>query len=120
MSGRGPYVLQAAIAVLQTEPTVDWQQVAALYAGLAERTRSPVVQLNHAVALAQAGSPEVALALVDRLELASYPYFHSTRAELLRRLRRVEEARNAYGRALELIRSGPERRFLERRLQELA
>jgi RNA polymerase sigma-70 factor (ECF subfamily) len=118
--GRGPYVLQAAIAVLQTEPTVDWPQVAALYAELAERTRSPVVQLNHAVALAQAGSPEVALALVDRLELASYSYFHSTRAELLRRLGRVEEARNAYGRALELIRSGPERRFLERRLQELA
>jgi RNA polymerase sigma-70 factor (ECF subfamily) len=120
MEGRGPHVLQAAIAVLQTEPTVDWPQVAALYAELADRTHSPVVQLNHAVAIAQAGSPEVALALVDRLELASYPYFHSTRAELLRRLGRVDEARNAYRRALEVIQSEPERRFLERRLLELA
>ena len=119
MGGRGPFVLQAAIAVLQTEPTVDWQRVAALYAELAERTRSPVVQLNRAVAIAQAGSPDVALALVDRLELAFYPYFHSTRAELLRRLGRVDEARNAYQRALELTRSEPERRFLERRLLEL-
>ncbi|MBV8718042.1 MAG: sigma-70 family RNA polymerase sigma factor [Chloroflexi bacterium] len=120
MGGRGPYVLQAAIAVLQTEPTLDWPQIAALYAELAERTRSPVVQLNRAVAIAQAGSPDVALALVDRLELAEYPYFHSTRAELLRRLDRVEEARNAYRRALELIRSEPERRFLERRLFDLS
>ncbi|MBV9335630.1 MAG: sigma-70 family RNA polymerase sigma factor [Solirubrobacterales bacterium] len=119
LGGRGPYVLQAAIASLQTEPTVDWPQVAALYAELVERTRSPVVELNRAVAIAQTGSPDVALALVDRLELASYPYFHSTRAELLRRLGRVEDARSAYGRALELVRSGPERRFLERRLLEL-
>jgi RNA polymerase sigma-70 factor (ECF subfamily) len=119
MGGRGPYVLQAAIAVLQTESQVDWPQVAALYAELAERTRSPVVQLNRAVAIAQAGSPDVALALVDRLELASYPYFHSTRAELLRRLGRTEEAQQAYRQALELTRSEPERRFLERRLLEL-
>ncbi|MBV9898931.1 MAG: hypothetical protein JO020_32650 [Chloroflexi bacterium] len=62
----------------------------------------------------------MALALVDRLELAEYPYFHSTRAELLRRLDRVEEARNAYRRVLELIRSEPERRFLERRLLDLS
>jgi RNA polymerase sigma-70 factor (ECF subfamily) len=120
LSGRGPYVLQAAIASLQAEPRVDWPQVAALYAELAERTRSPVVELNRAVAIAQAGSPDVALALVDRLDLAFYPYFHSTRAELLRRLGRVEEARSAYLRALELIRSEPQRRFLERRLLELA
>ncbi len=99
LGGRGPYVLQAAIASLQTESRVDWQQVAALYAELAERTRSPVVQLNRAVAIAQAGSPDVALALVDRLELASYSYFHSTRAELLHRLGRVKEARGAYRRA---------------------
>jgi RNA polymerase sigma-70 factor (ECF subfamily) len=120
LGGRGPYVLQAAIASLQAEPSVDWPQVAALYAELAERTRSPVVELNRAVAIAQAGSPDVALVLVERLDLALYPYFHSTRAELLRRLGRVEEARGAYRRALELIRSGPERRFLERRLEELA
>jgi RNA polymerase sigma-70 factor (ECF subfamily) len=92
--------------------------VSALYAELAERTRSPIVELNRAVAIAQAGSADVALALVDRLDLAFYPYFHSTRAELLRRLGRVEEARSAYRRALELIRSGPERQFLERRLRE--
>jgi RNA polymerase sigma-70 factor (ECF subfamily) len=120
LGGRGPYVLQAAIASLQSEPAVDWPQVAALYAELAERTRSPVVELNRAVAIAQAGVTDVALALVERLDLAFYPYFHSTRAELLRRLGRVEEARSAYLRALELTRSGPERRFLERRLLELA
>ncbi len=119
LGGRGPYVLQAAIASLQTEQSVDWPQVAALYAELAERTRSPVVELNRAVAIAQAGSPDVALVLVDRLDLAFYPYFHSTRAELLRRLGRVEEARSAYVRALELTRTEPERRFLERRLLEL-
>ncbi len=90
---------------------MDWPQVASLYAELAERTRSPVVELNRAVAIAQAGSPDVALALVDRLDLAFYPYLHSTRAELLRRLGRVEEARSAYRRALELIRTEPERRF---------
>jgi RNA polymerase sigma-70 factor (ECF subfamily) len=118
--GRGPYVLQAAIASLQTEPQVDWPQVAALYAKLAERTRSPVVELNRAVAIAQSGSPDVALALVDRLELPKYPYFHSTRAELLRRLGRADEARTAYQRALEYTRAEPERRFLERRLRELA
>jgi RNA polymerase sigma-70 factor (ECF subfamily) len=118
LGGRGPYVLQAAIAALQTEPEVDWLQVAALYTELAQRTRSPVVELNRAVAIAQAGSPDVALALVDRLELPSYAYFHSTRAELLRRLGHVEAARAAYRRALELTRTEPERRFLERRLLE--
>jgi RNA polymerase sigma-70 factor (ECF subfamily) len=119
VGGRGPYVLQAAIASLQAEPRVDWPQVAALYTELAERTRSPVVELNRAVAIAQAGSPDVALALVDRLDLGFYPYFHSTRAELLRRLGRVEEAGTAYRRALELTPSGPQRRFLERRVLEL-
>jgi RNA polymerase sigma-70 factor (ECF subfamily) len=118
LGGRGPYLLQAAIALLQTEQEVDWPQIAALYTELAERTRSPVVELNRAVAIAQAGSPDVALVLVDRLDLAFYPYFHSTRAELLRRLGRLEEARGAYRRALELTRTEPERRFLERRLLE--
>jgi RNA polymerase sigma-70 factor (ECF subfamily) len=116
MGGRGAYVLQAAIATLQTEPAVDWPQIAALYAELAARTHSPVVELNRAVAIAQAGDPDLALMLVDGLELASYPYFHSTRAELLRRLGRIDEARTAYRRALELTQSGPERRFLEQRL----
>ncbi|MBV8710336.1 MAG: tetratricopeptide repeat protein, partial [Solirubrobacterales bacterium] len=82
---------------------------------------SPVVELNRAVALAQAGHTEDALVLVDRLrdELGDYQYLHSTRAELLRRLGRAEEARAAFERALALARSEPERRFLERRISEL-
>jgi RNA polymerase sigma-70 factor, ECF subfamily len=117
--GRGPYVLQAAIASLQLEPEIDWPQVAALYAKLAELTRSPVVELNRAVAIAEAGDPQAALDLVDGLELGDYRYLHSTRAELLRRLGRMEEARSAYERALPLARTEPERRFLARRLAEL-
>jgi RNA polymerase sigma-70 factor, ECF subfamily len=82
-------------------------------------TGSPVVELNRAVAVAEAGDVEQALALVERLELEHYHYLHAMRAELLRRLGRTGEARAAYGRALELVRSEPERRFLERRLGEL-
>ena len=119
LRGRGPYVLQAAIASLQTERTIDWPQVGALYAQLSELTGSPVVELNRAVAVAEAGSPERALEVVAGLELDGYPYLHSTRAELLRRLGRVPEARAAYERALELTVSEPERRFLRRRLAEL-
>ncbi len=119
LRGRGPYVLQAAIASLQAQAPIDWPQVAALYAQLSELTGSPVVELNRAVALAEAGSPERALELVDGLELDTYPYLHSTRAELLRRLGRVAEARLAYERALELTASELERRFLSRRLAEL-
>jgi RNA polymerase sigma-70 factor, ECF subfamily len=118
--GRGPYVLQAAIASLQAQDPIDWPQVASLYEELAALTRSPVVELNRAVAVAQAGSPADALHIVDRLELDEYQYLHSTRAELLRRLGRTDEARAAYRRALELARTEPERRFLERRLDELS
>ena len=120
LRGRGPYVLQAAIASLQAEPEVDWPQVAALYERLLELTRSPVVALNRAVAVAEAGAPEDALAIVDALPLGEYRYLHSTRAELLRRLGRSEEAHAAYERALALTTAAPERRFLERRLAELA
>jgi RNA polymerase sigma-70 factor, ECF subfamily len=119
MHGRGPYVLQAAIASLQLEPGIDWPQIAALYAKLSELTRSPVVELNRAVAIAEGGDPQAALDLVDGLELGDYRYLHSTRAELLRRLGRVEEARSGYERALPLARTEPERRFLARRLAEL-
>jgi RNA polymerase sigma-70 factor (ECF subfamily) len=83
-------------------------------------TGSPVVELNHAVAIAEAGDVEGALKIADGLELDSYRYLHSTRAELLRRLGRTEEARAAYDRALELVHAEPERRFLKRRLAELA
>jgi RNA polymerase sigma-70 factor (ECF subfamily) len=77
------------------------------------------VELNRAVAIAQAGSPEAALEIVERLNLDDYQYVHSTLAELLKRLGRGEEARAAYERALELATSEPERRFLERRIGEL-
>ena len=119
LRGRGPYVLQAAIASLQTDEQVDWAQVAALYAQLAQITASPVVELNRAVAIAQAGDPDEALAIVDSLPLEDYRYLHSTRGELLRRLGRDAEARDAYRRALALTTSAPERRFLERRIAEL-
>jgi len=119
LGGHGAYVLQAAIASLHTEQPVDWEQVAALYEQLAQISGSPVVQLNRAVALAQSGFPQQALELVEGLELDQYQYLHSTRAELLRRLGRDEEARVAYARALELASSEPERRFLTQRLQEL-
>jgi RNA polymerase sigma-70 factor (ECF subfamily) len=119
LGGRGPYVLQAAIAVLHVDEPQDWSQIAALYGELARRTGSPVVELNQAAAIAEAGDVEGALVLVDRLELDQYQYLHATRAELLRRLDRVDEARAAYGRALELVHSEAERRFLERRLAEL-
>jgi RNA polymerase sigma-70 factor, ECF subfamily len=119
LGGRGPYVLQAAIAALHVDEPQDWPQLAALYGELARRTGSPVVELNQAVAIAEAGDVEAALALVERLELGRYHYLHATRAELLRRLDRVEDARAAYDRALELVHSEAERRFLERRLAEL-
>ncbi|MGN6170178.1 MAG: tetratricopeptide repeat protein, partial [Solirubrobacteraceae bacterium] len=119
LRGRGPYVIQAAIASLQTDEEIDWDQIAALYAQLSQLTGSPVVELNRAVAVAEAGSPERALGLVEALELDEYRYLHSTRGELLRRLGRCEEAREAYGRALELASSEPERRFLQRRIGEL-
>jgi RNA polymerase sigma-70 factor, ECF subfamily len=119
LGGRGPYVLQAAIAALHTDPEPDWPQLTALYAELARRTGSPVAELNWAAALAETGEVGAALALADGLDLDGYLYFHSTRAELLRRLERTEDARAAYGRALELDPSAAERRFLERRVADL-
>ncbi len=119
LSGSGAYVLQAAIASLHLDEPPDWPQLAALYGELAHVTGSSVVELNQAAALAEAGDVESALALVERLELDRYHYLHATRAELLRRLDRVEDARAAYARALELVHSDAERRFLEGRLAEL-
>ena len=119
LGGRGPYVLQATIAVLHVDDPPDWPRLARLYGELAQATGSPVVKLNQAAALAEAGDVQRALALVGGLELDAYHYLHATRAELLRRLDRVEDARSAYGRALELVQSDAERRFLERRLEEL-
>jgi RNA polymerase sigma-70 factor, ECF subfamily len=119
LGARGPYAVQAAIAELQTGDPVDWESVAGLYGRLAALTRSPVVELNRAVAVAETSGPAAALALVDALELDGYRYLHSTRAELLRRLGDGEAARSAYLRAIELTTTGPEERFLRRRLAEL-
>jgi RNA polymerase sigma-70 factor (ECF subfamily) len=119
LGGMGAYVMQAAIAALHADDTPDWPQIAALYGALSRLTGSPVVALNEAAAIAEAGDAEAALALVGTLELDSYPYMHSVRGELLRRLGRAEEALGAFERAIELVTAEPERRMLKRRVAEL-
>ena len=119
LRGRGPYVLQAAIAALQLEAQPDWEEIAALYGELQRLTGSPVVELNRAAAVARARGPEAGLRIIDGLDLEGYRYLHSTRAELLREAGRAEEARGAYERALALAQTEPERRHLARRLAEL-
>ena len=119
LRGTGPYVVQAAIADLHLEEPRDWREIATLYGVLAQLTQSPVVEMNRAIALAEINGPEDALELIDQLPLDDYCYFHSTRADILRRLGRNTEARIAYGRALALTQSEPERRFLEGRMLEL-
>ncbi|GGX58829.1 RNA polymerase sigma factor [Streptomyces fructofermentans] len=122
----GPYQIQAAIAACHmTAPTAkdtDWADVAALYGELARLVPSAVVRLNRAVAVGMAEGPEAGLALVAELErsgeLAEYHLLPATRADLLRRLDRTEEAAEAYGTALDLVENDAERRFLERRLAE--
>ena len=120
LRGRGPYLVQAAIAALHADDERDLRQIAALYGELSRLTGSPVVELNRAVAVAEADGPEAGLAIVDRLDLEDYRYLHATRAELLRRLGRDAEAREALRRALALAGDDAERRLLERRLAELA
>ncbi len=109
---RDPYAVQAAIAELQTEDPVDWRAVVALYDTLQAQTGSAVVALNRAVAVAEVDGAGPALALLDALDLDGYRYFHSTRAELLRRLGDLPAARAAYDRALALTTTDAERRFL--------
>jgi RNA polymerase sigma-70 factor, ECF subfamily len=121
----GPYQLQAAIAALHSEaPTTDatdWPQIAALYDELARVQPSPVVELNRAVAVAMADGPEAGLARLDGLdELEHYHLLHATRADLLRRLGRTDEAAVAYLRALDLATNPVERAFLQQRLDEVA
>ena len=123
----GPYTLPAAIAAVHAEaPNVggtDWRQICALYAALAALQPSPVVELNRAVAVAMDQGPAAGLALIEAIlsrgELANYYLAHSARADLCRRLGLTEAAREAYEQALTLVASAPERRFLERRLEEL-
>jgi RNA polymerase sigma-70 factor, ECF subfamily len=119
----GPYALQARIAAEHAGERTDWARIAALYARLAEVEPSPVVELNRAVAVAMAEGAERGLELIAGLEgglLERYHLLHATRADLLRRLNRVEEAADAYRRARELTENPVERAFLERRLRELS
>jgi RNA polymerase sigma-70 factor, ECF subfamily len=118
LHGGGSYVIQAAIADLHLREPRNWEEIELLYGRLEQITGSPVVTMNRAVAVAELEGPEAALALLDGLDLGDYRYYHSTRAELLRRLGRDEEASAAYARALELTQPGPEHQFLERRLAE--
>ena len=121
--GEGPYAVQAAIAAEHVADVTDWTRVVALYGRLAELDPSPVVELNRAVAVSMVAGPEAALELVGQLEsgrLAEYHLLHATRADLLRRLGRDEEAAAAYRRAHELAANPAERAFLERRLRELS
>jgi RNA polymerase sigma-70 factor, ECF subfamily len=120
LKGSGPYVIQAAIASLHAEDAPDWPQIAALYGQLARLTGSPVVELNRAVAVAEAHGLEQGLEAIDELDaIDDYHYLHAARADLLRRLGRQDEARAAYERALALVHSDVERRFLERQLERV-
>jgi RNA polymerase sigma-70 factor (ECF subfamily) len=113
-------VIQAAIADLHLREPRDWAEIALLYERLEQLTSSPVVTMNRAIAIAELEGPQAALALLDGLDLDQYRYYHSTRADLLRRLGQDDQARAAYTRALELSQPGPERRFLESRLADLS
>jgi RNA polymerase sigma factor (sigma-70 family) len=115
----GPYVVQAAIASLQADREIDWDEVVLLYERLESLTGSPVVTLNRAAAMAEAGMPERALEIVETLELGEYRYLPSTRAELLRRVGRTEDARAAFTEAVSLAATDAERRSLSRKLAEL-
>ena len=124
----GAYTIQAAIAAVHAEARraadTDWAQIVALYDLLLQATPSPVIELNRAVAVTMRDGPEAGLALIDAIlargELKDYHLAHSARADFCRRLGRADEARAAYQRALALARQEPERRFLQRRLAELA
>src|SRR5688572_10563164 len=121
----GPYTLQAAIAAVHAAPgPTDWNEIVGLYDVLMRADPSPVVALNRAAAVAMRDGPEAGLALMDAIlargDLTDYHLAHSARADLCRRLGREDEARASYRRALDLTRQEPERRFIERRLRELA
>ncbi|MDA0178671.1 RNA polymerase sigma factor [Solirubrobacter phytolaccae] len=116
----GPYQLQAAINAVHSEGVTDWPQVVALYDQLLLFTPTPVVALHRAVAVAEVSGAAAALALVDELELETYHLFHAVRADLLRRLGRRDEARDAYAAALPLTESETEQALIRRRIAELA
>jgi RNA polymerase sigma-70 factor (ECF subfamily) len=123
----GPYTIQAAIAAVHAEArdgaATDWAEIVGLYDVLSRLDRSPVIELNRAVAVAMRDGPAAGVDLIDgilkRGELSGYRPAHAARAELCRRLGRTADARASYERALALARQEPERRFLERRLAGL-
>ena len=123
----GPYTIQGAIAAVHAEAAAagvtDWAQIVGLYDVLLRADPSPVIELNRAVALAMRDGPAAGLAVVEAIlsrgELQDYRPAHAARADLCRRLGRTADARAAYERALALSRQDPERRFIERRLDEL-
>jgi RNA polymerase sigma-70 factor (ECF subfamily) len=123
----GPYTLQAAIAAVHVEAAspdaTDWSQIAGLYGLLLRINPSPVVELNRAIAVAECEGPEQALrqidAILERGDLLEYQLAHSARAEMCRRLARMEEARRSWESALDLAEQEPERRFIRRKLEEL-
>lgn len=124
----GPYTLQAAIAAVHAEATdgasTDWAEIVGLYDVLLRVTPSPVIELNRAVAIAMRDGPQAGLDLIDAIlargELAQYHLAHAARADLYRRLGNTAQAHDVYQRALALTQQEPERRFIERRLRELA
>jgi RNA polymerase sigma-70 factor (ECF subfamily) len=120
----GQYQLLAAINAVHTDARsateTDWAQIATIYEQLHAISPTPVVALNRAVAVAELDGPEVALAIVDRLPLAGYHAWHATRADLLRRLGRSAEAREAYAAAIGLTDNEAERAYLSRRRGSLA
>jgi RNA polymerase sigma-70 factor (ECF subfamily) len=124
----GPYTIQAAIAAVHAKApnaaATDWAEIVGLYDVLLQAMPSPVIELNRAAAVAMRDGPSAGLALIDAIlgrgDLADYHLAHSARADLCRRLGRTAEARVSYERALGLTQQEPERRFLERRLGELA
>ena len=124
LGGRGPYLIQAAIALEHAAPDTDWARIVSLYDRLMAVSPTPVVALNRAVAVAMADGPERGLDLLDELaaagDLDAYHLLHAARADLLRRLGRDAESAAAYRRALELVTSPVERSFLETRLAALA
>ena len=119
LHGHGPYTIQAGIASLHAEEAPDWPQIAALYGELARLTASPVVELNRAIAVAEAQGPDAGLQIIDRISLDNLHYLHAARGELLRRAGRITEARAAYQRALALVHDDAESRLLQRRVAEL-
>jgi RNA polymerase sigma-70 factor (ECF subfamily) len=124
----GPYAIQAAIAAIHAgaprPEATDWEEIVALYDVLGRLQSSPVIELNRAVAVAMRDGPAEGLAVIDAIlargDLTDYRPAHAARAELCRRLGRLDEAREGYRRALALVRQDPERRYLERRLAEVS